>query len=70
MFESFAVKRARRAKFRSIPSPVQLQFGFFNIFNHPTFAAPVTTIDTSSGGQISSTLNAGRTIEMALKFVF
>jgi hypothetical protein len=43
---------------------------FFNIFNHPTFAAPVTTIDTSSGGQISSTLNAGRTIEMALKLFF
>ncbi|HEY3838766.1 MAG TPA: carboxypeptidase-like regulatory domain-containing protein [Bryobacteraceae bacterium] len=43
---------------------------FFNIFNHPTFAGPATAVDTSSGGQISSTLNAGRTIELALKLFF
>jgi hypothetical protein len=43
---------------------------FFNIFNTPTFVAPTTTIDTASGGQLASTLNGGRTIELALKMFF
>ena len=42
----------------------------FNILNHPTFAAPTTTINTSSGGQVSSTLNAARIIQLALKLRF
>lgn len=42
----------------------------FNILNHPTFSAPTTTINTSSGGQVSSTLNAARIIQLALKFRF
>ncbi len=42
----------------------------FNLFNHPTFAAPTTTINTSSGGQVSSTLNAARIVQMALKLRF
>jgi hypothetical protein len=42
----------------------------FNILNHPTFAVPTATINTSSGGQVSSTLNAARIIQLALKLRF
>ncbi len=42
----------------------------FNILNHPTFTAPGAAINSSSGGQISSTLNAARIIQLALKFQF
>jgi hypothetical protein len=49
---------------------LQFRAEFFNITNSPTFASPTTTIDTASGGQISSTLNASRTIELALKLFF
>jgi hypothetical protein len=42
----------------------------FNILNHPTFSAPTTNINSSSGGQVSSTLNAARIIQLALKFRF
>jgi hypothetical protein len=49
---------------------LQFRAEFFNITNTPTFASPTTTIDTASGGQIGSTLNAGRTIELALKLFF
>jgi hypothetical protein len=46
---------------------------FFNLFNHPTFARPTgtgTNINVAAGSQISSTLNAARTIELALKIFF
>jgi hypothetical protein len=42
----------------------------FNILNHPTFSAPSTAINASSGGQVGSTLNAARIIQLALKFRF
>jgi len=50
----------------------QLEFRaeFFNMFNHPTFAAPGTNVNSASGAQVSSTLNASRIIQMALKFRF
>jgi len=43
---------------------------FFNLFNRPTFAAPTTTINASSGGAVSATLNGSRQIEFALKGYF
>jgi hypothetical protein len=49
---------------------VELRGEFFNIFNSPTFSAPTTTINVASGGQVGSTLNAARTIELALKVFF
>jgi hypothetical protein len=49
---------------------LQIRVEFFNITNTPTFASPTTTIDTASGGQIGSTLNASRTIELAMKLFF
>jgi len=48
----------------------QFRAEMFNILNHPTFSAPSTAINSSSGGQISSTLNAARIIQLALKFQF
>jgi hypothetical protein len=60
---------AKQFKFTESKS-LQFRAEFFNIFNHPTFAAPTTTIDTASGGQIASTLNASRTVELALKLFF
>jgi hypothetical protein len=42
----------------------------FNITNHPTFSVPSTAINSSSGGQVSSTLNTSRIIQLALKFRF
>jgi hypothetical protein len=49
---------------------LQFRAEFFNLTNSPTFATPAATIDTSSGGQVASTLNASRTIELALKLFF
>lgn len=43
---------------------------FFNLFNHPTFGAPSTNIDSSSGAQVTSTLNASREVEFSLKGYF
>lgn len=43
---------------------------FFNLFNRPTFAAPSTIFNASSGSVVSSTLNGSRQIEFALKGYF
>jgi hypothetical protein len=48
----------------------QLRAEVFNILNHPTFAAPSAAINSSSGGQVSTTLNAARIIQLGIKFVF
>ncbi len=42
----------------------------FNIGNHPVFNAPSGVVDIASGGQVSSTLNSNRILELALKFYF
>jgi hypothetical protein len=56
------------------PVTETMQFQFraemFNILNHPTFLAPSTAINSSSGGQVTATLNAARIIQLALKFSF
>lgn len=49
---------------------LEFRGSFFNVFNHTTFATPVTNIDSSSAGQITSTLNAARSIELAAKIYF
>jgi hypothetical protein len=49
---------------------LELRGEFFNLTNHPTFAAPGTNINSSSGAQVGSTLNAARIIQFALKFRF
>lgn len=42
----------------------------FNLLNHPSFSAPSTNIDSSSGGQVSSTINSSRELQFALKVHF
>ena len=49
---------------------LEFRGSFFNVFNHTTFATPVTNIDSSSAGQITATLNAARSIELAAKIYF
>ncbi|HEY3838380.1 MAG TPA: TonB-dependent receptor [Bryobacteraceae bacterium] len=48
----------------------QFRGEIFNALNHPSFAAPGTNVTASSGGQISSTVNAARVVQLALKFYF
>ena len=43
---------------------------FFNLANHPVFSVPVTTVDTATGGRVTSTLNTARIVQFALKFYF
>jgi Carboxypeptidase regulatory-like domain len=49
---------------------MELRFECFNVFNHPTFSAPTTTIGSSSAGVVNSTLNAARTFQAAAKIFF
>ncbi len=42
----------------------------FNIFNHPQFALPGSTLDAPGFGQITSTVNNPRLIQFALKLLF
>jgi Carboxypeptidase regulatory-like domain len=49
---------------------LEFRVSFYNLFNHPTFAGPTTTIDTASGGAITATLNPSRLGEVAMKVHF
>ena len=49
---------------------LQLRAEVFNILNHPTFSAPGTAINSSTGGQVTTTLNAARIIQLGVKFIF
>jgi hypothetical protein len=50
----------------------QLQFRgeFFNIFNHPQFDLPNTTIGSTGAGVISSTVGSPRDIQLSLRLTF
>ena len=61
VMKNFRVDEKRSFEFRA---------EMFNILNHPVFAAPSTAINSSSGAQVSSTLNAARIVQLALKFRF
>ncbi len=61
LMKHFRVTESRSLEFRS---------EFFNIFNHPTFSAPSSSTNLSNGGQVGSTLNAARIVQLALKFKF
>ncbi len=49
---------------------VEFRGEFFNLFNHPVFSSPSSSINVASGAQVGSTLNAARTVELALKIHF
>ncbi|HEV2273174.1 MAG TPA: carboxypeptidase regulatory-like domain-containing protein [Acidobacteriaceae bacterium] len=49
---------------------MELRFESFNLANHPTFSAPNATIGSSSAGRVTSTLNANRIFQAAVKFFF
>ncbi len=61
LFKVFKITESKTAEFRA---------EFFNLTNHPTFSAPSSGVDTGSGGQVGSTLNAARQIQFALKLYF
>jgi hypothetical protein len=72
MFKSFAIKEKTRIEYRA---------EFFNLFNTPNFSNPngglpsltpgtYTYSAPGSFGNITSTANNNRSIQMALKFVF
>jgi hypothetical protein len=61
VMKTFPITETKELEFRS---------EFFNVLNHPTFAVPATATNNSTGGQVSSTLNASRVIQFALKLRF
>jgi hypothetical protein len=59
--KNFMITESKRLQFRAEA---------FNITNTSTFAAPNASIGSASAGIITSTLNAGRVLQGALKFYF
>lgn len=51
-------------------STLSLRLEVFNIPNLTTFAAPNTNIDSTAGGQITTTGNTPRNLQLALKYNF
>ncbi len=49
---------------------VQLRGEIFNLFNTPQFALPNNLVDTSTAGQITSTLHESRQIQVSVNFSF
>jgi Carboxypeptidase regulatory-like domain/TonB dependent receptor/TonB-dependent Receptor Plug Domain len=60
--------------FRQIPITerfrIEFRFEAFNITNTPTWAVPVTSIDASNFGQVTSTLSVPRQLQFGLKLYF
>lgn len=65
-FDASLIKNFRFTETKSL----EFRASFYNIFNHTTFTAPSTNIDSASGGTISSTLNPARQGELAAKIYF
>jgi hypothetical protein len=62
VFKQFGITEGSKLEFR---------FEAFNVPNSAYFSAPsTTTIDTSNGGQVTSTSNQPRQLQFALKYLF
>jgi hypothetical protein len=48
----------------------ELRGEFFNLFNHANLGFPGQTVGSSNFGQVSSTLNSGRTVQLVAKMHF
>lgn len=49
---------------------IEFRADFFNAFNTPWWGNPVTNIQSGAAGEITSTQNLPRYIQLALKFFF
>jgi hypothetical protein len=49
---------------------LELRFEFFNIFNHPNLANPVTSYSSSGFGQVQAQQGNPRQIQLAAKYTF
>jgi len=61
LFKTYTVKERFKAQFR---------FEALNAFNSPLFSAPNTNFSSSTFGQITSTQNFARQLQLALRFSF
>jgi hypothetical protein len=62
LFKDFRITEGSRLQFRAEA---------FNLPNSAYFSIPsTTTVDTSNGGQVTSTANSNRQLQFALKFLF
>jgi hypothetical protein len=61
LFKTFALHEAMRLQFRA---------EFFNLFNHPEFAFPGSSIGTAQFGRISGTSRDPRDVQLSLKFLW
>jgi hypothetical protein len=48
----------------------QFRAEFFNAFNHPNFAAPQSSTTATNFGQVTSTINGGRNIQLGMRLSF
>jgi hypothetical protein len=58
------------ASIRDHAITTQFRSEFYNLFNHPQFAAPNGTITSQSFGQVTSQANSSRDIQFGLKVSF
>jgi hypothetical protein len=49
---------------------IEFRTEFFNMFNHPQYGPPNTSLGSSTFGQVTSTVNSPRLIQFGLKFAF
>ncbi|HLJ15698.1 MAG TPA: TonB-dependent receptor [Bryobacteraceae bacterium] len=58
------------ASIRDRQITTQFRAEFYNVLNHPQFAAPNVTVSSQAFGQVTSTANNPRDIQLALKIIF
>jgi hypothetical protein len=67
--DSSLMKRVTLFTVTDQPWDLQFRWEFFNIFNHPNFGFPGTTLGTPTFGQLTSA-SPGRKMQVGLKLVF